>query len=134
MMLSEMHCRYSAGQKTVAIKNATPSQYPFARLNGLFLHPHSGLSTYRNPGLFLVTCAILRCTNGRPIRYARVPRGTPLLLIHGEAESLIPVSEAHDPARDVGPSCSTMLLSGDDHAQAFNGNSSAHVEFIRILS
>ena len=50
-----------------------------------------------------------------PIKAARSWGNRPLLLIHGESDSIVPVSQAFQLASAAGASCLTMTLPGVEH-------------------
>ena len=44
---------------------------------------------------------------------------SPLLLFHGEADSLVPVAQARAIAEAAGPTCNVLTLPGVDHVEAY---------------
>jgi hypothetical protein len=48
-------------------------------------------------------------------------------LIHGESDTLVPVSQAHALAQAAGSSCYTMTLPGVDHVQAYERDPEGYV-------
>ncbi len=130
---------YSMGGSTILMEAArNPSirvaviDSPYGNLPEILnreLSKHSGLPGCFNPGILLAARAIygVRTDDLVPIRYAQAWGERPLLLIHGEADTLVPVSQARDLARAAGASCSTILLPGIDHVQAYNSNPRAYV-------
>ncbi|HMB06362.1 MAG TPA: alpha/beta fold hydrolase [Isosphaeraceae bacterium] len=62
-----------------------------------------------------------------PITAARLWGRRPLLLIHGEADSIVPVDQAIRLARAAGPSCQAVTLPGVGHVQAFEVNPRRYV-------
>ena len=65
-----------------------------------------------------------------PIRAARSWGERPLLLIHGESDSIVPVSQAYELARGGGHSCLTMTLPGVEHVQAYDADPEGYVSAI----
>ncbi len=97
---------------------------PFANLPELLdvqLSEHSGLPKVFNPGiLFAAHHAFgVRTDDLIPLRLADRWDDRPVLLIHGEADSLVPVHQARQLARDIGPSCQAIFLPGVDHVNAY---------------
>jgi uncharacterized protein len=66
-----------------------------------------------------------------PIRSARAWGERPLLLIHGECDTLVPVSQPRAIASAVGGSCRTLTLPGVDHVQAYQSNPEAYIGLVR---
>ncbi|HEY2155104.1 MAG TPA: alpha/beta fold hydrolase [Isosphaeraceae bacterium] len=105
---------------------------PFADLPDLLntqLTRHSHLPSWFNPGiLFIAHRAFgIRTDDLKPIRSAPAWGARPLLLIHGEADSIVPVRHAYALASAVGPACQSMLLPGVEHVGAFHADSEAYV-------
>jgi pimeloyl-ACP methyl ester carboxylesterase len=96
------------------------------------LSKHSGLPGWFNPGILLAARFVygVRTDNLVPIRFARAWGGRPLLLIHGESDTLVPVSQAHELAGAVGASCLTMMLPGVDHVQAYESDPEAYIRVV----
>ena len=96
------------------------------------LSKHSGLPGWFNPGILLAARFVygVRTDNLVPIRFARAWGGRPLLLIHGESDTLVPVSQAHELAGAVGASCLTMTLPGVDHVQAYESDPEAYIRVV----
>ena len=90
---------------------------------------HSGLPDWFNPGILLAARFIygVRTDDLVPIRSARAWGERPLLLIHGESDTLVPVSQAHALAEAAGSSCLTMTLPGVDHVQGLRQRSRGYV-------
>ena len=96
------------------------------------LSKHSGLPGWFNPGILLAAHIVygVRTDNLVPIRFARAWGGRPLLLIHGESDTLVPVSQAYELASAVGTSCLTMTLPGVDHVQAYESDPDAYIRVV----
>jgi pimeloyl-ACP methyl ester carboxylesterase len=90
---------------------------------------HSHLPSWFNPGI--LTAAHLafgvRTDDLVPIRSARRWGARPLLLIHGEADSIVPVSQARQLARAAGPTCRAVTLPGVEHVQAYDRDPKRYV-------
>jgi len=96
------------------------------------LSRHSGLPGWFNPGILLAARVIygVRTDDLVPIRSARSWGERPLLLIHGESDTIVPVSQARELASAVGGSCLTMTLPGVDHVQAYASDPDAYVRVV----
>jgi len=105
---------------------------PFGDLPELLdaeLTRHSHLPKLFNPGiLFAAHRAFgVRTDDLVPIRSARRWGLRPLLLIHGEADTVVPVRQARDLARAAGPSCSEVTLPGVEHVAAYRRDPRGYV-------
>lgn len=123
---------YSMGASTLLMEAAQNARIrvavidsPYGSLPELLntqLPRHSHLPSWFNPGI--LTAARLafgvRTDDLVPIRSARRWGRRPLLLIHGEADSIVPVSQARQLARAVGPTCEAVTLPGVEHVQAYD--------------
>lgn len=96
------------------------------------LSEHSNLPRFFNPGI--LTAADLafgvRTRDLVPIRSARKWSGRPLLLIHGEADSIVPVRQARLLARSAGANCRTVVLPGVEHVQAYRDDPEGYVDAV----
>ena len=98
---------------------------PFGNLPELLdqqLTRHSHLPRWFNPGI-LVAARIaygVRTDNLIPIRSALQWGPRPMLLIHGEADSIVPVQQSRRLAQVVGPTCQSVFLPGVEHVGAYN--------------
>lgn len=125
---------FSMGASTLLMEAAQNSRIhavvldsPFGDLPELLdvqLSQHSHLPRWFNPGI--LTAAHLaygiRTDDLIPIRSARSWGERPLLLIHGEADTTVPVRQARLLANAAGPSCRTVLLPGIDHVKAYQSD------------
>jgi alpha-beta hydrolase superfamily lysophospholipase len=105
---------------------------PFADLPELLhvqLPLHSHLPSWFNPGILFVAHRAfgVRTDDLRPIRLAPAWGDRPLLLIHGEADSIVPVRQAHALAAAIGPSCEEFVLPGVEHVLAYRTNPASYV-------
>jgi pimeloyl-ACP methyl ester carboxylesterase len=93
------------------------------------LPQHSHLPAWFNPGILAAARLLFgaRTDDLVPIRSARQWGRRPLLLIHGEADSIVPVSQARQLASAAGPSCRAVILPGVEHVQAYDGNPRGYV-------
>jgi uncharacterized protein len=93
------------------------------------LPKYTRLPSWFNPGI--LTAAHLaygiRTDDLISIRAARFWGRRPLLLIHGEADSIVPVNQAIRLARAAGASCLTVTLLGVEHVQAYEANPLGYV-------
>jgi pimeloyl-ACP methyl ester carboxylesterase len=96
------------------------------------LSKHSGLPGWFNPGILLAArlCYGVRTDDLVPIRYARAWGQRPLLLIHGESDSIVPVDQAQKLAEAIGSSCLTLTLPGVDHVQAYQSDPDNYVRLV----
>jgi len=62
-----------------------------------------------------------------PVRSARAWGDRPLLLIHGEADSVVPAAQARQLARAVGPACRSVVLPGVEHVKAYESDPQGYV-------
>jgi uncharacterized protein len=133
---------YSMGGSTILMEAARNPliqvaviDSPYGNLPELLnkeLSRHSGLPRWFNPGILLAARLIygVRTDDLVPIKSARAWGERPLLLIHGESDTLVPVSQARELANAVGASCLTMTLPGVDHVQAYNYDPQAYVHLV----
>ena len=105
---------------------------PFGHLPELLddqLPRYSHLPRWFNPGILTAARYVygIRTDDLVPIRSARAWGGRPLLLIHGEADTIVPLDQAVRLARAAGPSCQTVTLPGVDHVQAYDNDPRRYV-------
>jgi pimeloyl-ACP methyl ester carboxylesterase len=96
------------------------------------LSKHSGLPSLFNPGILLAARIFygVRTDDLIPIRAARAWGERPLLLIHGESDSTVPLSQAYALARAAGASCQTMTWPGVEHVQAYQTDPRQYVRTV----
>jgi pimeloyl-ACP methyl ester carboxylesterase len=133
---------YSMGGSTLLMEAARNPEIQVAvidspygdlpRLLKVQLSKHSGLPSWFNPGILLAARLIygVRTDDLVPIRFARAWGGRPLLLIHGESDTIVPVSQAYELARAIGGSCLTRTVPGVDHVQAYDSNPEGYVRIV----
>jgi alpha-beta hydrolase superfamily lysophospholipase len=133
---------YSMGGSTLLMEAARNPQIQVAVIDSPYgdlpkllkvqLSKHSGLPTWFNPGILLAARLIygVRTDDLIPIRFARFWGERPLLLIHGESDTIVPVSQAHELAQTLGSSCLTLTLPGVDHVQAYETNPEGYVSTV----
>jgi alpha-beta hydrolase superfamily lysophospholipase len=117
---------------------------PFGNLPELLnlqLSQHSHLPSFFNPGILLAArwAFGIRTDDLIPLRSAAAWAPRPMLLIHGEADTTVPVHQARQIAEVVGPSCRKALLPGVGHVGAYERNPEHYVQavdgfFSRALS
>ncbi len=102
------------------------------RLLGRQLSLHSGLPSWFNPGILLAARLVfgVRTDDLVPIRFARSWGARPLLLIHGEQDSLVPLGQAQRIAEAAGGSCETVTWPGVEHAQAYRADPQAYAAMV----
>ncbi len=96
------------------------------------LSKHSHLPSWFNPGILSAARWVfgVRTDDLVPIRAARSWGNRPMLLIHGESDSIVPVSQAFQLASAAGASCSTMTLPGVEHVGAYEADPQGYVGLI----
>jgi pimeloyl-ACP methyl ester carboxylesterase len=98
---------------------------PFGNLPELLdrqLTAHSHLPKLFNPGILFAARLVfgVRTDNLLPIRSALRWGPRPMLLIHGEADSIVPVRQSRELAKVVGPTCQAVFLPGVEHVGAYS--------------
>jgi pimeloyl-ACP methyl ester carboxylesterase len=133
---------YSMGASTLLMEaarnpriHATVIDSPYGDLPKLLnaqLTKHSGLPAWFNPGILLAArfCYGVRTDDLVPIRYAKSWGERPLLLIHGESDSIVPVAQAQQLAQAIGSSCLTLTLPGVDHVKAYQSDPENYVRLV----
>jgi len=119
------------GEQNLDIRVAVVDS-PFGDLPALLntqLARHSHLPSVFNPGILLAAHRAygVRTDDLKPIRSVRRWGSRPLLLIHGEADSIVPVGQARDLARAAGPSCRAVTLPGVEHVGAYHRDPGRYV-------
>ena len=96
------------------------------------LAAHSHLPRWFNPGILAAANLVygVRTDDLIPIRSARSWGPRPLLLIHGEADSTVPVGQARQLARAAGPTCQTVWLPGVEHVEGYRTDPRGYVKAI----
>jgi uncharacterized protein len=96
------------------------------------LSKHSRLPSWFNPGILTAAWLVygVRTDDLVPIKAARFWGRRPLLLIHGESDSTVPVSQAYELAQAAGASCVTLTLPGLDHVGAYATDPKGYVALI----
>jgi pimeloyl-ACP methyl ester carboxylesterase len=133
---------YSMGASTVLMEAARNPAIQAAVIDSAYgdlpkllnsqLTKHSGLPEWFNPGILLAARLVygVRTDDLVPIRYARAWGQRPLLLIHGESDTIVPVDQAQELARAIGSSCLTLTLPGVDHVQAYRSDPENYVRLV----
>jgi pimeloyl-ACP methyl ester carboxylesterase len=133
---------YSMGASTLLMEaaqnhaiQAMVIDSPYGNLPELLktqLSKHSHLPSLFNPGILAAARLLfgVRTDELVPIRAARSWGERPLLLIHGESDSIVPVSQAYELARAAGTSCVTLTLPGVEHVQAYDTDPEGYVSTI----
>ncbi|KAJ3057205.1 hypothetical protein HK102_011084, partial [Quaeritorhiza haematococci] len=133
---------YSMGAATLVLEAAAnPSiraavlDSPYGDLPRLLetqLSKHSRLPGWFNPGI--LACARvfygLRTEELVPIAAAAAWGDRPMLLIHGEDDSTVPVDQARKLGRAVGAACLTTFLPGVEHVEAYRSDPGRYVALI----
>jgi len=133
---------YSMGASTLLMEAAQNPEIQVAVMDSPFgdlpqvlrteLSKHSHLPSWFNPGILAAAhwAYGVRTDDLMPIQSALAWGERPLLLIHGESDSVVPVSQAHQLARAVGRSCLTLTLPGVEHVQAYETDPQTYVATI----
>ncbi len=91
----------------------------------------SGLPSIFTPGVVLATRLLIGVDvySIRPIDAARTlaGRGVPLLVIHGDADTTVPVSHGQRIAAAYGPSVQTYFVPGAEHVRSYAANPSVYL-------
>ncbi|WP_165221233.1 alpha/beta hydrolase [Aquisphaera insulae] len=97
------------------------------------LSKHSNLPSWFNPGILAAARWIfgVRTDDLIPIRAARSWGNRPLLLIHGESDSIVPLSQAYQLAGAAGSTCLTTTLPGVEHVGAYDADPEGYVSLIQ---
>ena len=90
---------------------------------------HSHLPRVFNPGILFAAHRAygVRTDDLIPIRSARRWGARPLLLIHGEDDTIVPVDQARALADAAGPSCRAVTLPGVRHVEAYRTDPGRYV-------
>jgi uncharacterized protein len=133
---------YSMGGSTVLMEAArNPGiqvavlDSPYGNLPELLeiqLSKHSGLPSWFNPGILLAAhwAYGVRTDDLVPTRFARAWGQRPLLVIHGEEDSIVPLSQARELAQAAGRTCLTKTVPGVDHVQAYASDPAGYVQVV----
>lgn len=130
---------YSMGAATLLLEAAVNPSIRIAvvdspygdlsRVLDLQLSLHSGLPRWFNPGI--LACARLayglRLEELVPTSAAAAWGSRPVLLIHGEADSTVPVEQARRLGRCLGATCETTILPGVEHVKAYESDPRRYV-------
>ena len=133
---------YSMGGSTVLMEAARNPRIqaavldsPYGNLPKLLkvqLSRHSGLPAWFNPGILLAARWVfgVRTDDLIPTRFARSWGDRPLLVIHGESDTIVPVSQARELANAAGACCLTMTLPGVDHVKCYESDPEGYVRVV----
>jgi pimeloyl-ACP methyl ester carboxylesterase len=133
---------YSMGGSTVLMEAARNPRIQVAVLDSPYgdlpkllnkqLSKHSGLPSWFNPGILLAARWIygVRTDDLVPTRFARAWGGRPLLVIHGEDDTIVPLNQARELARAAGSSCLTRTMPGVDHVKAYETDPAGYVQVV----
>jgi pimeloyl-ACP methyl ester carboxylesterase len=133
---------YSMGGSTVLMEaarnphiQATVLDSPYGDLPKLLkvqLSKHSGLPPWFNPGILLAARWVYgaRTDDLVPTRFARAWGERPLLVIHGESDTIVPVSQARELAKAAGSCCLTMTMPGVDHVKCYESDPAGYVRLV----
>jgi pimeloyl-ACP methyl ester carboxylesterase len=93
---------------------------------------HSHLPGFFNPGILLAARRAygVRTDDLVPIRLASRWGDRPVLLIHGEADTVVPIRQAYALQHSLGPSCRLVRLPGVEHVEAYRSNPKGYVALV----
>lgn len=93
---------------------------------------HSGLPRAFNPGILFAAHHVfgVRTDDLRPVRAAPAWRDRPLLLIHGEADSIVPVRHTRLIARAAGPRARAVTVPGVEHVEAYGRDPEGYIRVV----
>jgi len=105
---------------------------PYADLPELLkdqLSKHSHLPKVFNAGILLAAHRAygLRADEIRPIRSARRWGNRPILLIHGDADSTVPIRDAYRLRQALGERCDLVVRPGVEHVEAYKEDRRGYV-------
>ena len=133
---------YSMGGSTVLMEAARNPRIQVAVLDSPYgdlpkllkaqLPQHSGLPSWFNPGILMAARWIygVRTDDLIPTRFARAWGERPLLLIHGESDTIVPLSQAQELASAAGSTCLTRTLPGVEHVKAYDSDPEGYVQVV----
>jgi pimeloyl-ACP methyl ester carboxylesterase len=133
---------YSMGGSTVLMEaarnpgiHAVVLDSPYGNLPKLLeiqLSKHSGLPSWFNPGILTAArwAYGVRTDDLVPTRFARAWGRRPLLVIHGEEDSIVPLVQARELAQAAGSMCLTKTVPGVDHVQAYESDPDGYVRLV----
>jgi pimeloyl-ACP methyl ester carboxylesterase len=133
---------YSMGGSTVLMEAARNPRIQAAVLDSPYgdlpellkiqLSKHSGLPGWFNPGILLAARWVYgaRTDDLVPTRFARAWGQRPLLVIHGESDTIVPVSQARELASAAGACCLTMTVPGVDHVKCYESDPAGYVRLV----
>jgi uncharacterized protein len=130
---------YSMGGSTLLMEAADNPNIRCAVIDSAFgnlpevlrseLTKHSHLPTMFNPGILLAARFAfgVRTDDLLPVQSARRWGSRPMLLIHGDADTIVPVSQAQTLARTAGPACQAITVHGVQHVEAYDSDPEQYV-------
>ncbi|MGC8638893.1 MAG: alpha/beta hydrolase [Isosphaeraceae bacterium] len=136
---------YSMGASTILLEAAQNPGIQVAVMDSPYgdlpevlrtqLSKHSHLPSWFNPGILSAARWVfgVRTDDLVPIRAARSWGNRPLLLIHGESDSIVPVSQAWRLASAAGATCLTKTMPGVEHVGAYEADPQGYVGLIETF-
>jgi pimeloyl-ACP methyl ester carboxylesterase len=133
---------YSMGGSTLLMEAARNPEIQVAVIDSPYgdlpkllatqLSKHSGLPSWFNPGILLAARWVygVRTDDLVPIRFASWWGERPVLLIHGESDTTVPVGQARELARTLGASCLMLTLPGVEHVRAYDSDPEGYIRTV----
>jgi pimeloyl-ACP methyl ester carboxylesterase len=133
---------YSMGGSTLLMEAARNPEIQVAVIDSPYgdlpklleaqLSKYSGLPSWFNPGVLLAARWVygVRTDDLIPIRFASSWGERPVLLIHGESDTTVPVGQARELARTLGASCLMLTLPGVEHVQAYDSDPEGYIRTV----
>lgn len=111
---------------------------PFGNLPEILdeqLAVHSHLPRIFNPGILAAADLAygVRTRDLVPIRSAKRWGNRPILLIHGQDDSIVPARQAGQIAYAAGPNCRYVLVPGVEHVQAYRNDPERYVAAVDLF-
>jgi uncharacterized protein len=133
---------YSMGGSTLLMEAARNPEIQVAVIDSPYgdlpklldtqLSKHSGLPHWFNPGILLAAHWVfgVRTDDLIPLRSARWWGERPVLLIHGESDTTVPVGQARELAQTLGASCLMLTLPGVEHVHAYDSDPQGYIRTV----
>lgn len=93
---------------------------------------HSHLPHAFNPGILFAAHRVFGLDAGNlvPIRLVKHWGDRPILLLHGEADTTVPLQQARRLARALGPSCRLLTWPGVGHVELYHSDPNRYIDLV----